>query len=236
MNMHYQFDWSILLKPQFAQWLLEGLGWTLFIGLFAVLASLVVGALLAMLQALSGVPGKLARLWGSCARCLPCLFWLLLFYGGLPLLTGGYAIPFGLDLLAFGLLCAVLALTVDNATYVADALSDGIRAVPRDERDAAIACGLTERDALCHCVLPQALRFAFPALLNRSVHVLKNTALCMAIGVPEMMWAAQQIESITFRGIEVTVAISVAYVLLGLGLALIAARYQRTTTPVGSQL
>lgn len=235
MSLHYDFDWSILLAPQFLRWLLEGLGWSVLIGLSAVLASLVVGSALATLQALSGLPGALARAWGSGARCLPCLFWLLLFYGGLPLLAGGDRIPFGMDLLAFGLLCAVLALTVDNASYVADALTDGMRAVSRDERDAAIACGLSERDTLCHCVLPQALRFALPALLNRCVHVLKNTALCMAIGVPEMMWAAQQIESITFRGIEATLAITVAYVALGLTLAAIAGRFQRQPAAVWSR-
>ncbi|MBT0962404.1 amino acid ABC transporter permease [Denitromonas iodatirespirans] len=219
MTLHYDFDWSILAQAQYVHWLAAGLGWTLLIGVLAMVGSLLVGALLATLQALPGIVGATGRAWGQMARNIPCLFWLLLFYAGVPALFGSNGIPWDLSLLQFGFACAVGALLIDNTTYVADALLDGIRAVSRDERQAALACGLSERQTVVECVLPQAVRFAMPALLNRSVHVIKNTALCMAIGVPEMMWAAQQIESITFRGIEATLVVSGIYLTLGWGLA-----------------
>lgn len=230
----YEFDWSVLAQPQYLAWLATGFGWTVFIGVMAVLASLLAGAGLATCQALPGPVGWMARAWGLTARNIPCLFWLLVLYAGVPALLGQGQLPGGMSLLQFGLTCAIGALAIDNTTYVADALTDGIRAVSRDERQAALACGLSEGQTVVNCVLPQALRFALPALLNRSVHVVKNTALCMAIGVPEMMWAAQQIESITFRGIEATLAISGVYLLVGLAFARIAQRLGVRRDPSGA--
>jgi polar amino acid transport system permease protein len=55
-------------------------------------------------------------------------------------------------------------------------------------------------------------RVTLPSLGTRMVHNFKNTTLCMAITTPELVWATQQIESLSFRGIE---AIIIATVFFG---------------------
>lgn len=222
MSLRYTFDWSTLAQPQHWDWLLQGALNSLLLGLGAVTCSQLVGALLAALRAQPGIIGRLANGWAHGARNFPALFWIVFLYFGLSALMPQPVASSIASPVAFAVGCALVALTLDNATYVSDALLDGLRAVSRDERQAAIACGLTERQAMLACLLPVAVRHAAPALLNRSVHVFKNTSLAMAIAVPEMMWATQQIESITFRALETTIAATVFYLTMSLLFALLA--------------
>ena len=66
---------------------------------------------------------------------------------------------------------------------------------------------------------PQAVRAMTPAIANRMIHNFKNTSLCAAIALPELTWATQQIESITFKGLEVTLVATVVYAVLSLSIA-----------------
>jgi polar amino acid transport system permease protein len=222
MTLRYTFDWSTLSQEQHWHWLLDGMAHSLLLGLTAALSSLLGGAALAALRARRGALGGLANLWAHSARNFPALFWIVFLYFGLSALLPLPQDASAVSHLAFAAACALLALTLDNTTYVSDALLDGLRAVSRDERQAALACGLSERQAMRSCLLPVAVRHATPALLNRSIHVFKNTSLAMAIAVPEMMWATQQIESITFRALEATAAATAFYLSMSLVFAVLA--------------
>jgi polar amino acid transport system permease protein len=221
MSLRYRFDWGTLAEPQHLAWLLDGARNSLLLGAAALLCSLLAGALLAGLRAHSGPLGRIANGWAHTARNFPALFWIVSLYFGLSVLLPLHEGSSAGSHLAFAFGCALLALTIDNTTYVSDALLDGLRAVSRDERQAALVCGLSERQAMLACLLPVAVRHAVPALLNRSIHVFKNTSLSMAVAVPEMMWASQQIESITFRALEATAAATVFYLGMSLLLALL---------------
>lgn len=49
----------------------------------------------------------------------------------------------------------------------------------------------------------------------------------MAITAPELTWATQQVESITFRGLEVTILATVFYIGLSLVMASLIIRLER---------
>ena len=66
---------------------------------------------------------------------------------------------------------------------------------------------------------PQSLRTMMPAIANRMIHNFKNTSLCVAIALPELTWAVQQIESITFKGLEVTLVATIVYAAVSLAIA-----------------
>jgi polar amino acid transport system permease protein len=211
--------------------------------LAAVVCSLLAGATLAGLRAqgaawrgeqtwVGRAIGRAANGWAHAARNFPALFWIVFLYFGLSTLMPLPQEASAASHAGFAMACALLALTLDNTTYVSDALLDGLRAIGRDERQAAIACGLSDRQALLACLMPVAIRHAAPALLNRSVHVFKNTSLSMAIAVPEMMWATQQIESLTFRALEATIAGTTFYLAMSGLLALVAHRIAQRYAPL----
>lgn len=156
------------------------------------------------------------RLYVEVFRNIPGLFWLLFFYFVFPDLLPG---ELGHKLNAFEhypIVAAILGLTIDNASYVSDILRSGRLAIPHSQREVAISTGLNRVQQYLYVLLPQMFRAILPPLGTRMVHNFKNTALCMAITVPELTWATQQIESLTFRGLEATTIATVFYIALSL--------------------
>jgi polar amino acid transport system permease protein len=149
-------------------------------------------------------------------RNIPGLFWLLFFYFLFPEI-----LPFdwGAKLNAYkhyAIVAGVLGLTVDNASYVSDILISGRRAIPNTQREVAISTGLNRIQQYLFVLLPQMYRAVLPPLGTRMIHNFKNTSLCMAISAPELTWATQQIESITFRGLEATTIATLFYLILSM--------------------
>jgi polar amino acid transport system permease protein len=161
----------------------------------------------------------MAGLYIEVTRNVPGLFWIVFFYFVFPELLPE---ALGKPLAAYphyAVVASLLALTVDNSPYVAEILRSSIQAVSPGQWEASAAYGFSRRQQFLFIVLPQALRTAAGPLGTRTIHNFKNTSLCMAISTPELTWATQQIESLTFRGIEATLVATGFYVFIGVTLA-----------------
>lgn len=217
MDLAYQFDWTVLLEPQFKQMLYVGVGYTLLIAIASTVLSTFLGTALAA--------ARLSRFrwvcwsaiaWVSVVRHIPGVFWVLFFFFAFPELLPeklGYALN---NWAYFAAFAGIVALTVDNSAYVSDIVRNGVLAISRGEREAAKCCGLTPWQQWSCCLLPLTVRTVLPPLANRTIHNFKNSSLCMVIGVPELTWATQQIESLTFRGLETTLVASAFYIVIAL--------------------
>lgn len=228
MALAYDFDWSFLVEPQFRALLLDGAAWTLLIALSSTLLSTVLGACIAAARLSSRLWLHLpATAWVAIIRHIPGVFWVLFFYFAFPELLPD---PWSEQLNAwpwFAVCAGIVALTVDNSAYVSDIVRNGVLAIPRGEREAATCCGLTPWQQWMCCLLPLTVRVVLPPLANRTIHNFKNSSLCMVIGVPEMTWATQQIESLNFRGLETTLLASAFYIVIALGLGQLARRLEQ---------
>ncbi|XVJ71137.1 MAG: amino acid ABC transporter permease [Rhizobacter sp.] len=218
--MQYDFDWSFLLKPQFVGMLTDGVALTLAMAVCSGVLSFVLG---------SGI--AVARVWPlfwirvpantlvEVVRNIPALFWILFFYFVFPELlpsSWGQALH---EWPRYAFVAGVMGLAVDNGAYLSDILRNGMAKVSRGQRDAAASCGMSIWQECFSILCPQSLRAMMPAIANRMIHNFKNTSLCVAIALPELTWAAQQIESITFKGLEVTLVATLAYASISLLLA-----------------
>jgi polar amino acid transport system permease protein len=210
--LRYDFDWSILTRPQFFELIVDGVGRTLALAAMSGVLSFVLGALIAV-----------ARLWPSAivrlpanglvevVRNVPALFWILFFYFVLPELL---PTPIGQALHewpSYAFVAGVLGLSIDNGAYLSDILRNGMAKIHKGQRDAAASCGMSVWQECRWVLCPQSLRAMMPAIANRMVHNFKNTSLCVAIALSELTWATQQIESITFKGLEVTAVSTLTY-------------------------
>ncbi|MGE5408826.1 MAG: amino acid ABC transporter permease [Syntrophothermus sp.] len=92
-----------------------------------------------------------------------------------------------------------IALTLSYSAYVAEVYRAGIASIHRGQRDAALAVGLTDRQAMRHVILPQAVRRVAPPLLNDFVALQKDVALVSILGPLEAFRAAQIIQYETFN-------------------------------------
>jgi His/Glu/Gln/Arg/opine family amino acid ABC transporter permease subunit len=110
--------------------------------------------------------------------------------------------------------CAVAALTLYSGAYVAETVRSGLGAVPRGQRLAALATGLTPTQVLRLVVYPQALRIITPSLASLFSQLIKDSSLASVITVAELTYQASAIEGQTFRTFEIYITISLLYLAL----------------------
>ena len=126
-------------------------------------------------------------------------------FRGIPTILLVYLIGFGIPALQLtGLptdpvVLGGIALALSYSAYVAEVYRAGIASVHRGQRDAALAIGLTEAQAMRHVILPQAVRRVAPPLLNDFVALQKDVALVSILGPQEAFRIAQIIQGETFN-------------------------------------
>ncbi len=110
---------------------------------------------------------------------------------------------------------ALLAFVVFTGAYVAEIVRAGVNALPGGQMEAARGSGLTRFQAMCHVILPQALRNMIPSFVNQFVSLTKDTSLAYIIGVNELTKAATQINNReVVAPAEIFIAIAVLYFLI----------------------
>ena len=126
-------------------------------------------------------------------------------FRGIPTILLVYLVGFGIPALQLSglptepVVLGGIALTLSYSAYVTEVFRSGISSVHRGQRDAALAVGLSEAQAMRHVILPQAVRRVAPPLLNDFVALQKDVALISIIGPQEAFRVAQIIQGQTFN-------------------------------------
>mgnify|MGYP001423674006 CR=1 FL=1 len=85
------------------------------------------------------------------------------------------------------LLRALVAVTLFQSAYMAEAIRGGLQAIPRGQIEAARSMGLTYWQSTRKIVLPQALRISIPPIVNTSIGLFKDTSLVLIIGLFDLL-------------------------------------------------
>jgi polar amino acid transport system permease protein len=126
-------------------------------------------------------------------------------FRGIPTILLVYLVGFGVPALRLSglptdpVVLGGIALGLSYSAYVTEVYRAGIRSVHRGQRDAALAVGLTEAQAMRHVILPQAIRRVAAPLLNDFVALQKDVALISILGPQEAFRIAQIIQGETFN-------------------------------------
>ena len=96
-----------------------------------------------------------------------------------------------------------LALVIYTATFIAEIVRSGIIAVSHGQTEASSALGLNNGKTLRLVVIPQAMRVIIPPLTSQYLNLTKNSSLAVAIGYPDLMYAAGTVNSQSGKAIEV---------------------------------
>lgn len=225
--MRGSFDWSIVISGQYVEWLLAGLYTTLKLAGISIALALALGLVIAVLR-LSPLPPLRALALGylEFIRNTPLLvqifFWYFGAYQVLPTAANDWLNRGNVE---FG--AAVIALTFYTAAFIAEDIRSGIRAIPREQMEAARAAGFTYLGAMRYIILPQAIRHTVPPLINQFLNLTKNSSLAMTIGVAELTYQARQIESYTFKGFEAFTAATLVYLALSLVITALVTLYAK---------
>ena len=145
-------------------------------------------------------------------------------FRGIPTILLVYLVGFGVPALRLSglptdpVVLGGIALGLSYSAYVGEVYRAGIRSVHRGQRDAALAIGLTETQAMRHVILPQAVRRVAPPLLNDFVALQKDVALISILGPAEAFRIAQIIQGQTFNYTPL-IAAALLYLLVTVPLA-----------------
>lgn len=162
-------------------------------------------------------------------------------FRGIPTILLVYLVGFGVPAIALGetedgsrpldwlptepVVLGGFALALSYGAYVAEVYRAGINSVHRGQRDAALAVGLTEAQALRHVIVPQAVRRVGPPLLNDFIALQKDVALLAVIGVTGEAFREAQIQTTTLFNYTPLVAAALLYLCVTIPMARILDRW-----------
>jgi len=191
----------------YLDWLLSAWGWTVSVSLLALLLALVTGAVVGTLRTLPDRPWvvRLGNAWVELFRNIPLLVQIFLWYHVLPAFIPALkSVP--------GFVLVVLALGLFTSARVAEQVRSGIQALPRGQRMASMALGMSTFQCYRYVLLPMALRIVIPPLTSETMNIFKNSSVAFAVSVAELTMFAMQAQEETSRGIEVYLAVTGLYV------------------------
>ncbi len=199
-------------------YLLQGIGFTIAVTALGLGGGLVAGLVLAAMQLGRSWPlAALARAYTIVFRGTPLILQLVFAYDALPLI--------GLKLSAIG--AAGLALSANEAPFIAEILRSGVLGVDRGQVMAGQALGMTPAVLMRRVVAPQAIRTMVPALGNETVSALKNSSLASVIAVEELTLRSTQLASSTFDFFSIFFASGLMYLVLTGAVSLIQIAIER---------
>ena len=138
-----------------------------------------------------------ATIYTTFLRGTPLLVQIFLIYYGLPQFD---AVRTSIlwPLLRDPMPCALVAFSLNMSAYTSEVVRGGILGVPKGEREAATACGMSHRLMLRRVILPRAFRIALPALSNEVVLQLKATALASTVTLLDVTGVGRRLEARTY--------------------------------------
>lgn len=202
--MGYTWDWSVIAEN--ADIFVLGIFTTIVLAVITMALSLPGGLALALFR----LRGPAAVRWLTTGyveffRLTPFLMQLFWIYFGLPYLLGISLDPF---------IAAVLTLTLNVSAFNSEIFRSGIVSVGSDQEQAAIALGMSTRQALRRVVLPQAVRRVIPPLGNQWVAMFQSTSLVAFISVGELMYQSLVLRAGTYRSLEILTATALIYLIV----------------------
>jgi His/Glu/Gln/Arg/opine family amino acid ABC transporter permease subunit len=198
-------DWNVVWTNR--QALLEGVGLT--IGLTVITMALAVpgGIILALMRLSSNKVLSNASLW------------FVEFFRNLPLILviywAFYVMPIAFDVQFSAITTALVALVLNVSAYNAETFRAGINSIRKGQMEAALAMGMSRRQAMFKVVIPQAARRILPVVASTWISLFKDTSLVSVIAVGELAYTSMQIRAQTFRVLEMLTAMAVLYWLMG---------------------
>ncbi len=221
--MNYHWNWQIFFEPSptgggnYLDMLLAGLWLTVQAALGAWIVALACGVIVGVLRTL---PSRSAQAFGTSYvelfRNMPLLVQLFLWFFVLPELLPR---AWGLWLKQMPnapLVTTVIGLGLFMSARVAEQLRAGIGSLPRGQRQAAAALGLTTAQTYRYVLLPIAFRIILPPLTSEFLNTIKNTSVAITIGLMELTAQARAMQEFSFQVFEAFTAATLLYLLVNL--------------------
>jgi polar amino acid transport system permease protein len=225
MNLAYSPDLGVI-GPALPV-LLDGLWLTLEISAIVIAASTVLGfpVAVARMSKIEVIRWP-AQLYIEAFRCTPLLVQLIWVFYALPALLG-VTFP--------GKLSIIIALTAHLTAFMAEAYRAGMQSVPVEQIEAAQMLRMSRVKILRHIVVPQAFRQQIPTILSLNVSMFKDTSLVSALGMADLTFQGNVLQSQTYRPMEIITVVALLYFTIAFPATLFTSYIERRLLASGSR-
>ena len=158
-----------------------------------------------------------ATFYASLFRGTPLLVQVLIIYLALP--QAGIVLG--------ALSSGIIALSLNYGAYLAETIRSGVLSVPRGQKEAAMALGLSPWTVAVHVTAPQALRIIIPPAGSMFISMLKDSSLVSLMGLWELNFLAQSYGRSTYRYMEMLATAAAIYWIMSIVFELIQSRLER---------
>ncbi|HEX9180706.1 MAG TPA: amino acid ABC transporter permease [Burkholderiales bacterium] len=239
--MGYNWNWGVFFQEtpeggtQYWELLLEGLGWTLTLSAASWVIAILVGSLIGTIRTTQNRwLGLLGNAWVELFRNIPLLVQVFLWYFVIPEFVPPlkqWAIR--VDPVHSQLLSAILCLGLFTSARIAEQVRAGIQSLPRGQRNAGLAVGLTQIQVYRYVLLPMAFRIIIPPLTSETMNLIKNSSIALTIGLAELTFRSREIGEYTFNFFESFTAATLIYVAIAMSANRVMALIERRTAVPG---
>ncbi|GKX53252.1 amino acid ABC transporter permease [Budvicia aquatica] len=224
--MFGNWNWGIFLEQApfgnttYLGWLWAGAQVTVMLSICAWIIAFILGSIFGILRT---VPNRflsaIGTLYVALFRNIPLIvqffIWYLLVPELLPDSIGDW-FKGQLDPDVQFFLTSICCLGVFTGARVCEQVRTGIQSLPRGQKSAALALGLTLPQAYRHVLLPNAYRIMIPPLTSEMLNMVKNSAVASTIGLIELSAQASKLLDYSGYAYESFLAITIAYVIINI--------------------
>ncbi|EJL91825.1 amine acid ABC transporter, permease protein, 3-TM region, His/Glu/Gln/Arg/opine family [Herbaspirillum sp. CF444] len=235
--MHYNWNWGIFWEQSpdgipYIDTLMNGLKWTIATAVLAWIMALILGTIIGTIRTTQKPWAvRIANGYVELFRNIPLLVQMFLWYFVMPELVPAAVGDWLKSLPEASFITAFLALGFFTSSRVAVQVSTGINALPRGQRMAGAALGLTPVQTYRYVLLPMAFRIIIPALTNEFAAIIKNSSVALTIGLVELTAATYSMREFTFQTFESLTGATIIYIIISV-IALLLARILEKVTAV----
>lgn len=237
--MSIDWNWGIFLQAApfgnttYLGWIWSGLQVTVALSICAWIIAFVVGSVFGILRT---VPNRFLAGLGTCYvemfRNVPLIVQFFAWYLVVPELLPqkiGMWFKAELDPNIQFFVSSMVCLGLFTAARVCEQVRAGIQSLPRGQKAAALAMGLTLPQTYRYVLLPNAYRIIVPPLTSEMLNLVKNSAIASTIGLVDMAAQANKLLDYSAHAYESFTAITLAYVAINAIIMLIMQVVERKT-------
>ena len=198
--------------------LASGLKYTLVVAAFAWIIAFVLGSILGVMRTTENKWAvRLGNAYVELFRNIPLIVQFFVWYFVLPgLIPAVKTWVVSLDPTTHQFVTAIVCLGLFTAARISEQVRSGIQALPRGQRMAGYAMGLTQAQTYRYILLPVAYRIVIPPMTSELMNLIKNTAVAFSIGLVELFFRTREMGELTFRYFEAFAAATLVYVVIAM--------------------
>lgn len=211
---------SCFIEDSRWKWMLEGLGNTMVITIFALIIGVILGLIIAAVRSTYDMNSAVMKKRGGISYVIlkianaVCNLFLTVIRGTPAVVQLMIMYFIILVNVTDGVLVAIIAFGINSAAYVAEIFRSGILSIDEGQFEAGRSLGFNYVQTMIHIIIPQAVKVVLPTLFNEFIVLIKETSIAGYVGVMDLTKAGDKIRGRTFEAFMPLIAVAVVYLVI----------------------